>query len=319
MPQEVMKPMGIGRMLDLTFRLYRKHFSKLVLILLICYGPFYLVQAMTQDQTSVQSILDIQGIVNDSSGGAEPIISEDNGGYQWAVVLTGLLFLVLTPVVLASVVFLVHGVLQGEEAPSALRLLRQSLKRFWGLLGSSIVFGLIVLGLFLVVVIVFTIVGAISSVSIFGMGGGSAASGAFAVILIALLVIGIVLGLYYFVFRFMYYLPFVAFKEASVGIGSSWSLTRRSFWRMFVMFFVLLLLIYLFNLVVVSLLLVVPMNSVLFVLLQVIVTLISAPIAIVAYAVGYHDLKVRDGMGLEQMIGRIAPGPSATEPQAEQP
>jgi len=303
--QEVMKPMGVGRMLDLSFQMYRKHFAKLMLIMLICYGPFYLANAMIQGQT-VQSLLDVNEIMNYSVSDAEPLISADNA--VLFLLLGVLVVFVLTPVVIAAIVFLVHRALKGEEAPSALRLLRMSFKRYWGLLGSTIVFGLILVGLIIAFVIAFMIMGFISAVFP-GLIGG---------ILFFLLAVGTVFGFYYFVIRFMYFLPVVAYKEESVGIGRSWGLTRNSFWRIFGLFFVLTLLIYIFNIVTSLLLSLVPMNSILFVLLQLFVSLLTGPMIFVAYAVSYTDLKVRDGMGLEEMINRIAPDPSMPQPKAEQ-
>jgi len=305
MPQEVMKPMGVGRMLDISFQMYRKHFVKLMLIMLICYGPFYLVNAMIQGQT-VQTLFDVNKIMNYSISAAEPLISSDNAG--WYLLLGMLVVLVLTPVVITAIVFLVHRALQGEEVPSALRLLGMSFKRYWGLLGGSIVFGLMLIGLFVALVIAFMIIGAISAV-VHGVAGG---------IFFFLLAVGAVFGFYYFVIRFMYFLPVVAYKEESVGIGRSWGLTRKSFWRLFGLFFVLMLLVYIFNMVTALLLTLVPMNSIIFVLLQLSVSLLAGPMIFVAYAVSYTDLKVRDGMGLEEMINRIVPNPSMPQPHAEQ-
>ncbi|XID91571.1 hypothetical protein ACF3MZ_24150 [Paenibacillaceae bacterium WGS1546] len=303
MPQEVMKPMGVGRMLDLSFQLYRKHFVKLMLIVLICFGPFYLVRAMVQGQ-SEQSLWDVDEIMNYSISDAEPLISQDNA--VLFLLLAVLIVFILTPVAAAAIVFLVHPALKGEEAPSALQLLRMSFKRYWGLLGSSILFGLILIGLIIIFVIAFTILGVISAV-IPGIGG----------ILFFLLAVGAVFGFYYFVIRFMYFLPVVAYREESVGIGRSWELTRKSFWRLFGLFFVLMLLTYIFNVVASLLLSLVPMNGILSVLLQLFVNLLVAPMIFVAYAVSYTDLRIRDGMGLEEMISRIVPDPSMPQPQAE--
>ncbi|TVX99817.1 hypothetical protein [Cohnella terricola] len=304
MQQEVMKPMGVGRMLDLSFQLYRKHFVKLMLIMLICYGPFYLVNVLIQGQY-VQSLLDVNDIMNYSVSDAEPLISPD---IVVLVLLLGVLVVfVLTPVVVASIVFLVHQALQGEEAPSALRLLRMSFKRYWGLLGSSIVFGLILAGLVIALFIAFFVMGVISKL-VSGVIGG---------ILFFLLAVGAVFGFYYFAIRFMYFLPVVAHKEDSIGIGRSWGLTRKSFWRLFGLFFLQMLFIYIINFGASFLLALVPMNGILFMLLQLFLSLLTGPMIFVAYAVSYTDLKVRDGMGLEEMINRIVPDPSMPQPPAE--
>ncbi len=291
MPHEVPKPMGIGRMIDLSFQLYRKHFAKLMSIMLICYGLFYLLQAMTQGQT-VQSMFNMEGIVNYSSADAEPLLSE--GSHGWVVFLFGLVFLFLTPVAVASVVFLVYHVMKGEEAPSALQLLRMSFKRYGGLLGSSVLFALMMLGFIIAIAIVTMILGMIVAAILGGVG-------------IILVSVGVVFTFYYFVIRFMYFLPVVALQEESVGFGRSWSLTRQSFWRLFGLFLVMMLLIYLFNLVAGFLLALVPMSGIVFALLQMLVNLLTAPILYVVYAVSYFDLRVRDGMGLEEMINRIGP------------
>lgn len=295
MPQEALKPMGIGRMIDLSFQLYRKHFVKLMLIMLICYGLFYLLQAMTQGQT-VQSLFNVNELMNYSSEGAEPLLAEESVGLVAA--LFGLIFLFLTPVVIASIVLLVHHVMQGEEVPSALQLLRMSFKRYGGLLGSSIVFGLMMIGFGIALVIAAMIMSVVAA----------ATSGIFGAFWMFLVIMGAVFTFYYFGIRFMYFLPVVVFKEDSIGIGRSWGLTRKSVWRLFGLFLIMLLLIYLFNFVAGLILGFLPLGGVLLALLLVIVNLLTAPILYVVYAVSYFDLKVRDGMGLEEMINRIVPG-----------
>ncbi|WP_127580532.1 hypothetical protein [Paenibacillus koleovorans] len=317
MQDEVLKPMGIGRMIDLSIQLYRKHFVKLTLIMLICYGPFYLVQGMVQDTSSTRQLLDIKGILDGTVERAGPAFSVDNPVYILLLILTGIMVALLTPVVIASIVLLVRLVLRGEEVPSAFRLLGMGFKRFWALLGSSIVYGLIIAGMsaVLAVVIVF-----LSTFSLGGilLTGGSIASGVITGIFVFLLILGMLFGIWYFTIRFMYYLPVVAFQEASVGVGISWSLTRKSFWRIIGLFVVMTLLVYVFSIVVGLLLAFIPMNKVVLVLLQAVASLVVAPAAILAYGVSYFDLKARDGMGLEEMIQRIVMDPAMPQPQPEQ-
>ncbi|MFB9276592.1 hypothetical protein [Cohnella cellulosilytica] len=294
MSQEILKPMGIGRMIDVSFQLYRKHFMKLMSIILICYGLIYLLQAMTQGQT-LQSLFNMDELRNYSAGDLEPLLVE--GGQAWVVFLFGLAFLFLTPVVVASIVFLVHHVMQGKEVPSALQLLRMSFKRYGGLLGSSIVFGLMMLGFIFTIAIATMILSVIVAVLSEAAGG----------VWVVLVIVGMLFAFYYFTLRFVYFLPVVAFKEESIGVGRSWSLTRGSFWRLFGLFLVMLLIIYLLNLVAGFILGLLPISGVLLALLQMLINVLTAPILYIAYAVSYFDLRVRDGMGLEEMISRIAP------------
>lgn len=61
------KPMDIGRILDRSFQLYRKNFVKLSFIMLILFGPFYLLQNLLfNGETSDTSLL-MEGIRNGAS------------------------------------------------------------------------------------------------------------------------------------------------------------------------------------------------------------------------------------------------------------
>ncbi|MNI04897.1 hypothetical protein D3C73_578350 [compost metagenome] len=327
------KPMGIGRILDRSFQLYRKHFVKLTLILLILFGPFYLFQNLlliNESSGDVNSLIDgirtgvpIQDALNDFAGSTEADSLKNIGAtLLFLFVLLPLFVLGLMPAAVASVTFLVKAALQGEEIPSVGTLLKRAFRRFWPLAGSTFVTGLILVGIYIgfiiiiiLVVLAFTLGLGISQ----GFGGGQPGgllivSG---IIFFILIMIGSMIGLSFFVIRWGYFLPFVALGEESIGIGRSWSVTKRSFWRLFFMYVVLSIVLSIFSLIVSMLISLGLGTNLLSQLLQALVSVIIAPLWLLPYAISFFDLRTRnEGMGLEAMIQTTVFG---DDPGREQP
>jgi hypothetical protein len=315
-----LRPMGIGRILDRSFQLYRKHFVKLTLIMLILYGPFYLLQHLLTYQETAStsaSILDQirnGGSLQDLFG---PVRIPQNNptthdeGYIWkmllvVLVLFPILILGLMPASVASVVHLVKASLFGEETPGVGQLLRKSFRRFWPLAGSTFLDALIMVGLYVglaivigIFAIVFAIGGSFSS-AVGGFGGGAMA---LTIIFFVILGLGAIFTFSYFFIRWCYYLPFVALEEESIGLGRSWKLTRNSFWRLFWMYVVLTLILYLFLLVIQLIIAAVFGLGLGAQLLQSLISILVLSLWFLPYAVSFFDLKVRnEGLGLEALI-----------------
>jgi hypothetical protein len=312
-----LRPMGIGRILDRSFQMYRKHFVKLTLIMLILYGPFYLLQHLLLFQEAANTSASILDEIR--TGASWQDILQSGAAFQgktpgidlwkmlvFSFVLLPLFLLGLMPASVASVVHLVKAQLLGEEIPGILQMLRKSFRRFWPLVGSTVLDGLIVFGMyiaFVLIVAVFAIVFALGAGLSSAIGGSGAGGVVFIIIFFVLLGIAIIVTWSYFFIRWGYYLPVVALGEDSIGLSRSWRLTRGNFWRLFLMFIVLILILYLFQLVINLIITAILGLGLGAQLIQSLLSILVSPLWLLPYAISFFDLKVRnEGLGLEAMI-----------------
>jgi hypothetical protein len=303
-----LKPMGFGRILDRSFQIYRNMFVKLLLLVLILYCPFYLLEGIFYSQSASNSLtLDLSNLQKSMTEPAvTPVIDTSNVAmYILIFIVLGIVMIALFPIAVAAVLFMVESINKGKAVGIG-EVLSRAFKRFWALLGSTIVYSLIIFGITLVFVIALTIVVAITA--IVGLQGFSTESfmnpaGAVGLIIgfiVIYLMIYILLG--FFAIRWGFYLPFVALKEEGVGIERSWKLTKGSFWRIFAILFTITVIIYALVLVA-SLLLGLMQGSVLKAVLLVLINVIVSPLFLVVYAVTFFDLRVRtEGSDLESML-----------------
>jgi hypothetical protein len=337
MQQMQVKPMGVGRILDRSFQLYRKHFVKLTLIVLLLFGPYYLIQnlilvnqstlgtSMLIDEyragSSFEDILDSMAALGETNPFGSNIQA-----VLYVLILLPVFFLGLMPMGVASIVYLVKASLQGEAIPTVGQLLKSSLKRFWPMAGNTALMGMIISGLYMAFVI-FLIIGML--IFIFGLGitegfnGGGMSPGLIvvSVILGIALLVGSIIGLLYFLFRWGYYLPLVVLKEETIGFGRSWKLTRRSFWRLLLLYVVLSIVLSIIS-GILSLVITFIVGAGLFSqLLQALISVLIAPLWILPYVLSFFDLRIRnEGLGLESMIQTtVYGGASMEQPIQEHP
>lgn len=294
--------MGIAKILDLSFQIYRKHFVKLYLLMLILIAPINLVLDFLINDYSRMSFLPslatnlsmdsfMENLANQETDGAfEPL-------KLFLLLAAMMLFWLGTVVAQSSIVFMVQSVSQSNTLQLK-EMLKSSLKRLGSLVGSTFVFTVI---LFVVAVIVL-FVG-------FGMGFSIITNGdVVGVIVITILMLVLIpIALSFFFIRWGYYIPFVALEGESIGLGKSWHLTKGNFWRLCFIYFVILVITYIF----VSIFNVIFMGlfetSIIGKLLIVLFDLILTPLLMVTYAVTYFDLKVRkEGIDLQDMIQAAA-------------
>jgi hypothetical protein len=317
MEQPLVRPMGIGRILDRSFQLYRKHFVKLLLIMLILFGPFYLLQSLF---FSSMNTMGVGSIIADIQSGASldsilQGVGANRASNSMGIGQVLLLIFVfapvfmfgITPVAVASVLFIARSALLGEEAPSVGELLKKAFRRFWPMVGNSLIFAVIMFGLYIgfaLVMIIGFVVFSLGAGITQGIGAGSGTGLAiFMVIFMILIIIGFLLGWSFFFIRWGYFLPYVAFAEESIGIGRSWHLTRRSFWRLFLMYFLLSIVVYIFVLIIALLIGWITGGGLFGQLLQSLVSIVIAPLMILPYAISFFDLRARnEGMGMDDLI-----------------
>lgn len=316
MSSMLLKPMSIGQLIDRSFQLYRKHFVKLVFIMLILFGPIYLLQSLLLSNGQATGSTSIFEQLQEDATFEEMLfaISENTNTMDiWQVVILVLvvlpvLILVISPVAVSSIVFMVRAFLSGDAIPEVGELLRRAFRRLGPLAGSTVLVGLIWFGIYMVTAIALTLM-VIAGALIAGVMNGFEGSGPGAGLIIFMvlggivLLFGFVLLLSFFVIRFGYYLPFVALGEESIGIGRSWKITRKSFWRLFLMYVVISIVMYIFIIVTSLLLVFLTGDGLITQLLQSMVTIVLMPLWIIPYTLSFFDLKARnEGTELEALI-----------------
>jgi hypothetical protein len=322
MQQMPLRPMTIGRVLDYSFQLYRKHFVKLMLLMLILFGPFYLLQNLLLydgTTTATDSLIDqfrhssaFNGVM-DSGLAVNGTSTSHISVWQVVVYLLVILpisILGLTPLAAAGTLFLVRAIWLGEEVPTLGALLKKSFRRFWPMVGSTLLMSLIFGGIFVAFTIITGILFMVVSVGsgIAGLLGESVSPtsiGVFVIVSMIILMVGFLGGWAYFFIRWGYYLPFVALREDSLGIGRSWNLTKRSFWRLILMYFILGIILLIFSFVINLAIDGLIGTSLVSLLLKSLLGILISPLGILTYTVSYLDLKVRnEGMGLDELLHR---------------
>ena len=291
------KPKGFGDILDHTFSLSKSRFKDFFRILLLIMGPIYLLEAIVQLASGTSFFRAV------GSGGAwyEQMLSsfEETGtldssslGADVGVIFVGLISLILGPVAEAAILFAIDHVRRNEEYTVG-SVIKQAFSRFWPMIGSSILFGLIVFAIILVPILIITLVVVIGVeihpvISILGA---------------ILLFLGCAVGVGLLLTRWSFYFGSVVLDKESPGMARSWRLTKKRTWPLVGLYLV-------FYLIISSIGFAVQMtfglflgNSVLLSIISNIATLFTTLIFSVGYGVMYLDLKLRhDADDLKEMI-----------------
>jgi hypothetical protein len=311
----LIKPMGIGQLIDRSFQLYRKHFVKLMLLMLILFGPIYLLQSLLLSNGQSTGTDSLFTQLQDGSSYEDIITSLNSNSNSmdiWQLVVLFLvvvpvLMIIIAPIAVSTVVHMVRAFLYGEPIPEVGELLSKAFRRLGPLAGSTVLVGLILFGIYMVTVIAIVLLIAVGAVIVGAVSGFGDTSPGVGMILFMVfggiaLLFGLVFLLSYFVIRFFYYLPFVALGEESIGIGRSWKITRKSFWRLFLMYVVISIILYII-IVVTTLLLTFFTGGLVSQLLQSMVSIVLMPLWFIPYVLSFFDLRARnEGNGLEDLI-----------------
>ncbi|WP_163853349.1 hypothetical protein [Paenibacillus elgii] len=312
------RPMGIGAILDRSFQIYRKHFTVTFLLMLLFFGPLYLLQNLVLFDVSSVSLLPESGetIADSIDRFAEASGSDDElriGLLLFSFLLMPLYMLAVFPAAVSSQLHLVRAAADGASVGFK-ELLRSSFSRYWPKVGNTLLFGLILMGVYMAIstAVVFGVI--IVFVVTVGIGTGFSQLGSdpfgSSIVLVVLLVVMYLLvalmvmaGIGFFAIRFGFYLPVIALEGAPSSLGRSWRLTKGNFWRIFGIYFVLSIIYGVFMMGTYALLIAVFKLSLLGQLIYIVMTLLITPIYMIPYAVTYFDLRVRnEGADLEQML-----------------
>lgn len=288
------KPKRFGQILDHTFSLSKQHFSQFILILLLFLGPVYLIQALIQMFSGVSFFREMGA----GEGWLESVLLNfdepemvDMSG-DIGVGLVGLLSIFIIPVAIAAIIIAIDQIRKGEEYTVA-SVIKQAFSRYWPLLGSTVLFGIMTIGLMLVPIFIVTIVGLIAGMVNPVLGFLLAAP--------LLIIFFVVIG--YLFTRWSFYFASVVFNEGTPGIGRSWRLSKGRGWALFGLYIVFSLIMTIITAAIEFTFGLALGNSVLLMLIINLASLFTTMIFTVGYAVMYFDLKVRhDADDLKEMI-----------------
>ncbi|MBT2655754.1 hypothetical protein J7E81_10990 [Bacillus sp. ISL-18] len=284
------KPKGFGEILDHTFSLSKNRFKEFFMILIVFMGPVYLLQAIIQMATGTSFFREI------GKGGQwyEQILSNlDNSGSfdssslgsDIGLIIVGLVSFLLFPVAEAAILFAIRHI-QKKEEYTVSSVIKEAFRRFWPILGSSILFGLIVIGILAIPILIVAFTGAALATAIHPAVG----------ILVGLLLfIGFAIGVGLLITRWSFYFGSVVLDKVSPGFGRSWRLSRKRTWVLFGLYIVFYLIVSIISFAVQLTFGALLGDSVVLGLITNLVSLFTTMIFSVGYGIMYFDLKTRNG------------------------
>ncbi|MED4226901.1 hypothetical protein [Neobacillus cucumis] len=298
MDSKFTKPKGFGEILDHTFSLCKNRFKGFFMIFIIFMGPVYLLQAIVQMATGASFFREtgtggqwyeqILSNLNNSSS-----FDSSNIGADIGLIVVGLLSALLFPIAEAAILFAVNHI-RKEEQYTVRSVIKQAFRRFWPILGSSILFGLIFLGIFLIPIV------------IAGVTGGILAAAAHPIIGILvgiLLFIPLAIGGGLLITRWSFYFGSVVLDKVSPGFSRSWRLSKKRTWALLGLYIVFYLIVSIISFAVELTFGALLGDSVLLGLISNLASLFTTMIFSVGYAIMYLDLKTRnDADDLKELI-----------------
>ncbi|MFK4996926.1 hypothetical protein ACI2OX_03370 [Bacillus sp. N9] len=142
----------------------------------------------------------------------------------------GLLSIFIFPIGSAAILLAVNHIRKNEEFTVG-SVIKKAFSRYWPIIGSSILYGLIMIGLLVVPIFVITIASIIGAIAMPVAG----------VIIAIIFLLGFAVGVGYLLTRWSFYFGSVILGEGSPGFSRSWALTRGRAWTMFGLYVVFLL------------------------------------------------------------------------------
>ncbi|WP_404450286.1 hypothetical protein LG307_10890 [Sutcliffiella horikoshii] len=292
------KPKGFGEILDQTFKISKYKFKDFFFILLLLVGPIYILQAIIE-LAAGKSFFRQEG-----GGGAwyeemmrnmeftEEASLSSNLAADIGIALVSLLVLFTYPVAQAAILFGVNHIKHNQEFTVS-AIIKQAFGRFFPLIGSSllyviiafsIIFGFILIGVFIPIIVL-----AIDFVA--------------GVVVSIVLTISLFLTAAFLLTRWSFFFGSVVLDKSSPGLTRSWRLSKGRTFKLIGLYII-------FFLITTSIAVAIELsfsaflgNSVLLGLIVSFTTLITTLIMAVGYAVMYLDLKVRhDADDLRDMI-----------------
>ncbi|NMH70845.1 EscU/YscU/HrcU family type III secretion system export apparatus switch protein [Bacillus sp. RO3] len=296
------KPKGFGEILDHTFRLSKNRFKDFFLIFLILLGPVYVLQALIELAAGVSFFRTfgtgetwLERVISSFSGEfSVEDGSEMNIAAELGTGLVGLISMILAPIAQAAILFALLHMRKNEEFTVKL-VIKEAFSRFWPIIGSSLLFGLIVFGIVFVPIFIFGMLG-IFGAAFLEPGIGVIVAG-------IVLILAFAVAVAYLLIRWSFYFGAAAVENNAPGLGRSWRLTKKRGWIILGLFIVLGLIIGIISAAFEFTFGLMLGNSVLYGMIVNVVTLFTSMLFAVAFGVIFFDLKTRhDAEDLNEMI-----------------
>jgi hypothetical protein len=296
------KPKRFGEILDHTFRLSKNRFKDFFLIFLILLGPVYLLQALIELAAGVSFFRTVgagetwfDGILNSFSGEFSAESGQKvNLAAELGTGLIGFITMILITIAQAAILFSLNHMRQNEEYSVKL-VLKEAFSRFWPIIGSSILFGLIIFGLVFIPLVTGIFAG------VFGTVFLDPGVGIIVTSIILFLVFALVIA--YLLTRWSFYLGAAAIENDAPGLGRSWRLTKKRAFTIIGLYIVFGLIIGIINTAFEFTFGLVLGNSVLYGMIINVVSLFTTMLGAVVFGVIFFDLKTRhDADDLNEMI-----------------
>ncbi|MBM7542081.1 hypothetical protein [Amphibacillus cookii] len=288
------RPKRFGEILDVTFKLIKEQFGKLFFLLLIFYSPIFVMQIFIQvfsgrgwirdlepGQTYVDQIINM---VN-----TEDIVLTPAEIFENVALLA--LEMLIFPIAVAGVLLIVKRI-KDQQDFELKEIIKQPFSRFFPLIGSTLLLGIIAFAMIFVPIFVLTFI----TLHIL------MANQAIGLLILFLVFIAVLIGVSLLLVRWGFYLPIVLFDRAAPGLGRSFRLTQGRTWMIFGLFLTLTVISgFMTNMI--SIAFIFLGNSVLNTILTNLMNIITTMIVSVGYAVIYFDLEIRHtASDLKEMI-----------------
>ncbi|MCC3357276.1 hypothetical protein [Bacillus sp. REN16] len=291
------RPKGFGEILDHTFSLSKDRFRDFFTILLIFMGPVYILEALILFGSGTSFFREVgpgeDWISQISNSFNESAVPDNMGlGVALGTIFIGLLSMVLFPVAEAAILIALNHIRKNEEYTIG-SVIKKAFTRFWAMLGSNILFALIVFGFIFVAVLIVVPIG------IFGAIGNPFGG----ILFIIIFGLGLFVGVGYLLTRWGFYFGSVVLDYESPGLSRSWHLSKKRGWILFGLYIIFFLIISAISFAVETTFAIFLGNSVLLTLIVNLTTIFTTLLFAVGYGVMYLDAKVRhDAEDLDEMI-----------------
>ncbi|MBA2174970.1 hypothetical protein H0266_08705 [Halobacillus locisalis] len=288
-----LKPRSVGENLDKTFSLAKTHFKSYFIILLLLMGPGFLINYIFLFLGGANVIKGtteggfFASLDNDTQAtGVQQFVLENLGsGMELLfVVLTGLASFILIPMAHASVLI---GTTKGmkNESWTVSEVIKGAFSRFWPLIGSSLLFG---------VIVTISLTAGLLFVVFAGFGTASGGSAVGAIILGVMFLLAVVALAIFFTIKLGFFFASVTFEKVAPGFSKSWKLTKGRFWPTFGFFAVVIIINICISFLLEGIASFALGTSVLSTVLMNLSSIITTLFLMVGYAVYYTDLRTRN-------------------------
>mgnify|MGYP001408394676 CR=1 FL=1 len=293
MENKFQQPLSFGKILDQTFRIIRSYFKPIFLITFYVMIPVLALQAIILALSGHAMLIAEDSIQNIWSATVYELEMYEE--YSFANVIGQYLsyipLIFATPLLVGGISHVVKRARAGEPA-EAVEMLKMTMPRYWPLLGSTLLFGIIVFGITFGAILIGGVLTAITAL----------VSPVFAVLLGILLFIGGAIGIGLLTVKWMLYLPATLFEKVAPGLGKSWRLTKRQAWKFFGIYIILTIL----SSIIIGMFQLPTMflgSSIVSYLWTNFISLISSIILAVAWAVMYFDASLRqDAADIQDLV-----------------